>query len=479
VKLRRLAISGVPSSKLPASFSSPDSTTSVFRGVDFEIPSGIAYNLRAPRTMKGGFPMPGIRWILLFVLVLGGCTQGPAKPSSQSLPEKPRAESDLAFTNLTKKAFVALQIKTQVIELKEVHERLTLTGWIMAKPGKEVTLTAPASGYVHFDSGHGVPIAGEQVKPGQELLQIKPVLSPVEQIQVAALKRGIESELVKAKTTLTTAESDFVRIRDLHKQNLRSKQELELAQKARDHAVEELASAKDKLKLFDLPAVSIKAPQAGTILTAPIGAGQYVPASAPLVTIIDLNPVWIRVPVAEFDLPRIDPMQNVSITWKNAQPPHPQPASQKGRGEPNAKQDPKDRPAFWIARPTGRVAQVDPMKHTAELWYELESTKDASRLVKDQMVTAHLALGKTEKGIVVPYSAFIFDAHGHAWIYLERTTGKDDKHQFERRPVEMVASAEGGVIIRSNLSGGERVVTNGAAVLFSRDFHKTPIAEDE
>ena len=50
------------------------------------------------------------------------------------------------------------------------------------------------------------------------------------------------------------------------------------------------------------------------------------------------------------------------------------------------------------------------------------------------------------------------------------------KHQFERRPVELVTSAEeDNVVIRTNLVGGERVVTNGAAALFSRDFHKTPV----
>ena len=43
----------------------------------------------------------------------------------------------------------------------------------------------------------------------------------------------------------------------------------------------------------------------------------------------------------------------------------------------------------------------------------------------------------------------------------------------------MVTSAEDGVIIRTNLSGGERVVTYGAAILFSRDFHNTPTPEDD
>ena len=81
----------------------------------------------------------------------------------------------------------------------------------MAKPGHEVTLTAPGAGYVHFRKKILVPVPGDPVAAEQELLELEPVLSPVEHIQVASLKRGIESDLVKANTTLTTAQSDFER----------------------------------------------------------------------------------------------------------------------------------------------------------------------------------------------------------------------------------------------------------------------------
>ena len=53
-----------------------------------------------------------------------------------------------------------------------------------------------------------------------------------------------------------------------------------------------------------------------------------------------------------------------------------------------------DRLQFLSARPTGRVAQVDPIKHTADPWYELNKNKDASRFVKDQMVTVKIPIGK-------------------------------------------------------------------------------------
>lgn len=405
--------------------------------------------------------MRSIRRWPWFFLALASCTPSPDKSPPAFVAEKPRIERDLAFTTLSKKAYIALQIKTEPIVLKEVQERLTLTGWIMAKPGNEVTLTAPTAGYVRFREGTGVPIAGDRIKPGQELLQIAPVLSPVEQIQVAALKRSIETELIKAQVTLSASESDLARIRELHSQNLRSKQDLELAQKARDHAVEELAGAKDKLKLFDLPPLPIKASQGGNILSAPISAGQYVPASGPLVTLIELNPTWIRVPVPEVDLPRIDVKQPIAIHV----------------AEGDAKRD--ARATFLSARPAGRVAHVDPIRHTAELWYEIEKVPEGKSFVKDQMLPVHFTLGKVEKATVVPYSAIVFDAQGHAWIYLERTAGGDAQHRFERQPVEMGGVSGDGIIIRTNLSSGDRVVTNGAAVLFSRDFHKTPVQEDD
>ena len=396
------------------------------------------------------------RWLsLLLVMSVAGCTGSTAKPIPAPGPsEKAKSESELAFTNLSKTAYVKLDIQTQKVAVEEVRERLVLTGWIMAKPGHEVTLTAPTAGYVYFRKTQQAPIAGETVTTGQELLELEPVLTPVERIQVAALKRSIEAELVKAQTTLKNADVEFKRAVELQK--IRSKQEYEQAKKALDFAQEELAAAKDKLALFETQKITLKAPQAGTILQLHAGPGQYVPASAPLVTIIDLQPIWIRVPVPEFELPLVDPKDHVKITWKNPL------------------NGGADKPVFFDARPTGRIAQVDPAKHTADLWYELEATKEANRFVKDQMVSVRVPIGKTEKAVVVPYSAVVFDAHGHAWDYLELKE-KDNKHQFERRPVELVTSVDDKVILRTRIADGDHVVTKGAAILFSRDFHKTPV----
>ncbi len=394
---------------------------------------------------------------LLLLASVVGCNNSPTKPAPAA--EKPKVESELAFTNLSKAAYVRLDIQTQKLMVAEEQERLALTGWIMAKPGHEVTMTAPTAGYVHFKS-QKAPIAGKPVEKKQELLELEPVHSPVEKIQIAALERSIKSDLVKAQTTLVNAEREFKRIAELFKQNLKSKQEYEQAEKAIDHAKEEIAGATEKLTFFKTPAIPMFAPQAGTILTLHVGPGQYVPASAPLLTIIDLDPVWLRVPVPEIDLPRVNLDANVEILLRVVD------------------KDGKEKQVFPLAKPRGRVAQVDPLKHTAELWYELEKNTDTLRLVKDQMVPVKIPVGPKEKRPVIPYSAVVFDAHGHSWIYLERPA-KDDKHRFERRPIELITAVKDGLMIRSDLKDGDLIVTKGAAILFSRDFHKTPVPEDD
>jgi RND family efflux transporter MFP subunit len=392
---------------------------------------------------------------LLVLVLFGAVGCGSTPPPAPSTSEKPKAEADLAFATITKKAYAALQIRTEPATPREVHEQQTYTGWVMAKPGQEVVLTAPVAGQVHF--GGRVPIAGEKVEAKHELLQMEPVLSPVEQIQVSSLKRGIEGELNKAKTTLKTAEADFQRVGDLAKQNLRSQQEVELAKKGYDHAVEELAAAQDKLKFFRFDKLMFTVPMRGTILQVHAGPGQYVAAGAPLVSIIDLHPVWLRVPIPEFDLPSIDLAGKATVSFKH--------------GDTNGDKQAK----FWTARPAGRVSQVDPLKHTAELWYELENVGDAERFWKDQMLTVRIPIGKKQLASVVPDSAVVFDAHGGAWIYLDQTKDKSVKHQFERRRVELATPMDAGFVVRPTLAEGERVVVNGAAALFSREFHKTPV----
>jgi multidrug efflux pump subunit AcrA (membrane-fusion protein) len=335
------------------------------------------------------------------------------------------------------------------------------------------------------------------VKKDTTLFVLDPVLAPLEQIQLATLKRGIEAELVKAQKGVATARADLERVSKLQASGLQQKQVVEQAQLRYDTAIEDEAAATAKLKLLSSNRTTVPAPLTGTALAVPVSPGQFVQAGAPLATVADLSSLWVRVPVPEYDLPGIEARRPTNVQLRSAGVAFTRADAAKadhGYGR------------LFPAKPVALVPVVDPVKHTADLLYELfpyswealagdqagasaagwpkskgEPAAAPGRkpartfFAKDQMVTVFVPLGKQSKESVVPYSAVVYDSHGGAWIYLDRTPEKASKRQYERRRVEVGPTVEGGVVVRPTAAAGDRVVTAGAALLFSREFHSTPV----
>jgi cobalt-zinc-cadmium efflux system membrane fusion protein len=303
-----------------------------------------------------------------------------------------------------------------------------------------------------------MPVAGTKVEPGTDLFKLEPVLTGLEQVQLATLMRGIEGEVKKAKESVILAKTDLERTEGLYNQKPRLKtlQDVQQAQTRLALANEDVATAEAKLKLFEvgddktarLPAFNIKAPKAGTIVTVPVNPGQYVPAGTPLISVADLTPLWVRVPVPEYDLPRVN----------------------------------RDKPAtlklgkiIEEIQPEALVPQVDLVRHTADLIYKLRGKLPVGLVAKDQMVTVLVPVGNDAQESVVPYSAVIFDAYGGTWIYLDRGADAKGVHNYERRYVLLGAALGSDVVVRPTLRAGDRVVIEGAGVLFSREFFKPPL----
>src|SRR5262245_13677126 len=162
---------------------------------------------------------------IILALALAGC--GERIYTAAPVVEKPKVEGELAYTTLSKEACKSLGIQTQEIAAAPVQEHLPLTGWIMAKQGNEIAVTAPTAGYVRTapELKRSV-VAGERIDAKTVLFVLEPVLTPVEQIQLATLKRSVDSELTKARSTLKLAQSEHERVRELHEKGLRGQQEV-------------------------------------------------------------------------------------------------------------------------------------------------------------------------------------------------------------------------------------------------------------
>jgi RND family efflux transporter MFP subunit len=393
-----------------------------------------------------------------------GCSR--STPAPPAAAEKPRVESELARTTLSATAVQKQGIQSAPVTIKHVQEHLPLTGWVMVRQGNEVTLTAPVAGYVR-EAGARLPIIGQDIATDQAVLAIEPVLSPIEQIQFATLKRGVENELAKARESLAAAESELNRVLELAKQGLRGQQDVEQARVRHQHAKEDLAAAQDKRKLFGeagaeltrLNPIVLRAPRDGKVLTLLVSPGQYVPAAAPLISIADLSQLWVRVPVPEHYLPQLDRARPVKIILKAA-------------GENGAPGKPVG--PSYEGTPLNIVPQVDTVRHTADMIYDLARPRGAPLLAKDQMLTVFVPLGRQSEETVVPYDAIIFDAYAGTWVYVDHTPENAKIHVYERRRVELGATVDDGIIVRPKFKAGERVVTRGAAAIFSREFHVPP-----
>jgi multidrug efflux pump subunit AcrA (membrane-fusion protein) len=411
--------------------------------------------------------------LLFLAFVVSGCGGSDKKPPPAQ--EKPKNEGDLAFTTLDAKAYKHEEIKSEKIPPKEVSRFLPLTGWVTAKQGHEVTVTAPVAGRVWPAPSYGTPGNGELVfpRPGdvigkdKDVLVMEPVLAPLESIQKAALQVDIESEVKKAKESEDLAKSEWEQLKKV--EALRSKQELQQAEVKYKLAVETLKAAQEKTKLFTISRQTLKAARGGKVTMVLASPGQYVPAATPLITIIDLNPIWLRVSVPEYDLDDVNLEREATVTLKNSSP------------RPSEDNKPPRAPPKLRGAPLGLVPQVDRDKHVAEILYELvKQDNDDTVFVKDMLVTVHVPLGKgkVRKETVVPNDAIVYDIHGHAWIYVERAK-KGDMHVFQRRPVQLGAEVEGGVIVWPTLSKDDLVVTSGAEYIFSREFFSTPVATEK
>ena len=130
-----------------------------------------------------------------------------------------------------------------------------------------------------------------------------------------------------------------------------------------------------------------------------------MPAAAPLLTVADLSQLWVRVPIPEHDLARVDRQQPATVVLHStdARAPH---------------------------IPATPVACVAGSTRSPHRRHDLRASSGSTFLARDQMVTVHVPLDGRREECVVPYAAVIFDAYAGTWIYLDQTTDGAAQHVY-------------------------------------------------
>ena len=320
---------------------------------------------------------------------------------------------------------------------RELSALLKMTAEVKPAAAGQVQIVAPIAGRI-VTAARGAPAPGQKVKQGEELAVILPTPGK-NRVELDADLRAVQSEL-------EAAEKELERVQELYKDKIVARRRLE--QSERDVAVHRarLDATRAQLGLFDpnQPSGKSAAPQAvrfplrapisGTVTAANVTPGALVEAGQNLLSIVDLDRVWIEGRLFELDIAKVRQFERA---WFAA---------------------PALTAPFALTRPKARLLNIgsviDPATHSVPLILEVQN--DHGRLRIGLRGDLFMPTGEKSRGLAVPLSAVV-DDKGIAVAFVQ-TEGET----FERRELELGMKSDGYAEVKSGLKAGERVVSKGA-----------------
>ena len=177
----------------------------------------------------------------------------------------------------------------------------------------------------------------------------------------------------------------------------------------------------------DFTVYRLTAPFGGTIIDRHITIGETVDAGSPVLTVADLETVWIDLSVYQRDIGTVRAGQSVHVVTEHGE----QAQLKIGFVQPLVGEETR----------TARARMVAP--NTDGMWHP------------GCFVTASVTTSVTEVRVVVPTSAIIRMEDGDEVVFVETGGG------FEARLIEVGRRSSEGVEIKSGLDPGERYVADG------------------
>lgn len=406
--------------------------------------------------------------LLLAVCWTAGCQSQSASPTTKATPPAkvahPGDEAALNTITLTEQAEKRLSIQLAEVKQEDMQRRRTLGGEVVVPPGQTIVVSAPFAGILSPPQGAAVPKPGSKLAAGQPIFRFLPlltpereVLTPADRIRVAQTKADVavaqieaERRVEAAKVQLEAAKISLERGKKLLVDKAGSQRSVDEAEAQRKLAEEVLRTAEARHKFLaaieldeeagQVMPREISAPVAGVLKSVEGAPGETVSLGEPLLTLVQLDRLWIRIPIYAGQRRDIDTAADAAV-------------AEYGRpaGEVRTAR-------YGVAPPS-----ADPQAATVDLFYEIDNA-DGS-LHPGQKLAVTLTEQTTAAALVVPWSAVLYDIHGGTWVYEQ-----SGPRTFVRRRVEVQFIDKGQAILAKGPAAGAKIVTQGAAELFGTEF---------
>lgn len=392
-----------------------------------------------------------------------------AEDSTPAKVEKLPHETELATVTLTEEAEQRLGITTEEAVERQVPRHRTLSGQVVVPSGKTIVVTSPLAGTILGLRNAALPLPGEMVVADQALLLVKPLLSaerdvptPAEQVQIVnaratllAARTVASGDAQRSQAEVDAARISLARAQQLFADRAGPRRAIDDAEAQLNIATSNLDAARlreqqlsDLLEMLEDPQAAgevsilpMTTPVSGVLNRIEVREGQTIATGAMLFEVVNLDTVWLRVPVYVDQLDQIDSQQPVHLSRLSGE-----------------RLDTKFSASPIAAPPTANAQAA-----TADLYYAFDNKELGLR--PGQRVGVDLPLLTQSVSLVVPSASVLYDIQGNSWVYAH--TGQ---RQFTRKRVEISFVDEGMAVLATGPQAGTQVVVEGAAELFGTEF---------
>ncbi|HUR54410.1 MAG TPA: efflux RND transporter periplasmic adaptor subunit [Gemmataceae bacterium] len=375
-----------------------------------------------------------------------------AKPAPPPLPAtvtKPLKEDQINVVVLTPDAEMRLVVGLGKVESKSMPRTRTYGGEVVIPPGRAVIVSAPLAGTLKAVTSFDLT-PGRAVTKGQPVFQLYPLLTPDGRANMLVARDSADADVKNALELLNAAKvaakiarsalgSGAGRQRDVDDADA----QVNVRQKAADAATarrDQLGALVKQAESGAADALPIESPEGGVLRNVSALPGQLVPSGAALFEVVDLDSLWVRVPVYAADLESLDTKAAANIAPLSAKP-----------GAPSVN-----------AKPAAAPPTANPLTGTTDLYYALDN-KTAKHSPGERRAVA-VTLREPAESLVVPWTAVVTDIHGGTWVY-EKTADRT----YSRKRVSVRYVAGETAVLSDGPPVGTPVVVAGAAELFGTE----------
>lgn len=318
------------------------------------------------------------------------------------------------------------KLQTLTVHKKDIQVSFSTTGVVKPLSGHLAHVTTPFDGRVV----RSFVKLGDKVAAGTPLFEVSS--SDYLETVRACIQAGQQKEL---------AEKNFRRKKELLESGVISKKEYDEALVELDLAEKECEKSMATLRIFNFSAdeadlakpLLVRSPIGGEIVFTNITTGQYLKSDDdPVVTVADLNKIWVVARVKEKDLGAINLNDNAEV-FTEVSP---------------------DKPASGRVNYIGNI--MDEQTRSVEVYLECKNT---DRMLKPGMFITTRFYRQLKDAILIPSTAILQDNLNN-YVYQRIADGT-----FIKKDIVSETNGHKDVLVKSGLADGDVIVTEGAIYL--------------